>query len=95
MEKRPDSELLQKNGGIIRPTMIFFFFETFSANSSGGFEGPQTLFGKKKSPLSLFIFSVSSLVLLILSSCLLSSPLSSSLFLSRLVLSCLSFSVSL
>ena len=93
MEKRPDSELLQKNGGIIRPTMIFF--ETFSANSSRGFEGPQTLFGKKKSPLSLFIFSVSSLVLLILSSCLLSSPLSSSLFLSRLVLSCLSFSVSL
>ena len=42
MEKRPYTELLQKNGGIIRPKGIFF--ETFWANSSGGFEGLETFF---------------------------------------------------
>ena len=40
----------KKNGGLIRPKWIFF-------NSSGGFGGSQTFFTKKKSPLSLFIFS--------------------------------------
>ena len=54
----------KKSGGIIRPTVIFFFFETFSANSSGGFEGLETFFGKKVTSISLhfpfhfpFIFS--------------------------------------
>ena len=65
MKKRPDSELLQKNGGIIRPKE--FFFETFWANSSGGFEGLETFFffEKELSFLSFRFISMSFLFLLI------------------------------
>ena len=77
--------------------------ETFWAYSSG-FQGLETFFTKKSLSfifISLhFLFHllsllhlVSSLVLLLLSSCPLSSPLLSCLVLSCLVLSCLSFSV--
>ena len=81
-----------------------FFFETFWANSSGGFEGSETLFGKKNhlslfiSPfiLSLLFHPVSSFLFHLLSSfssCLFFS-LSSSLFffVLSLLLSC-SFSL--
>ena len=54
--KRSDSELSKKNGGIIRPKGIFF--ETFWANSSGGFEGPQTFLAKIHLFFSLFIVSL-------------------------------------
>ena len=36
----------RKNGGIIRPTGIFFLVETCWTNSSGGFEGSETFFEK-------------------------------------------------
>ena len=58
IERRSDSELSKKNGGIKG-----YLFETFWENSSVGFEGPQTFFGKKNiffhlfSSSSLFIFS--------------------------------------
>ena len=56
-KKKKNGQILnfrRKNGGIIRPTGIFF--ETFWANSSDGFEGLETFFGKKKTSLSLFHF---------------------------------------
>ena len=121
----------RKQGGIIRLKGIFF--ETFWANSSGGFEGSETFFFCQKitsislhfpfHPLSSFLFllssfssclfftlsssllfrPVSSLVLLILSSCPLSSSFDlflsclvfSFLLLSSLFLSCLVFSLCL
>ena len=100
-KKRPDSALLQKNGGIIRLKGIFFS-KHFGLIHLAGLRVLKHFFGKK-SPLSLFIspfiFSllfhpVSSLVLLILSSCLLSSLLSifSCLVSSSLFFSCLLFS---
>ena len=109
--ERPDSGLLQKNGGIIRLKGIFF--ETFWTNSSGGFEGSETFFGKNHLYLSSFPLSSSLFffVLSLLLSCsfsilvfsllffrsflLLSRLLFSSLVFSFLFLSCLSFSVSL
>ena len=83
-EKLSDSELSKKNGGIIRPKGIFFF-ETFWANSSGGFEGSETFFAKKKSSflsslcLFHFLFHFPFHILSSFSSCLFSC-LSSSLF---------------
>ena len=98
LKTRSDSELSKKNGRIIRPKGIFF--ETFWANSSGGFGGSQTFFRKKSvfhlvSSLSLFTFSVifsllfhpvSSFLVHLLSSCssCLFSCLAHSLFLSYL-----------
>ena len=58
LKTRSDSELSKKNGGqFVRKG--FFFFETFWANSSGGFEGSETFFTKKTllSSFSLFNFS--------------------------------------
>ena len=58
LKKRSDSELSKKKGGIIRPRV--FFFETLRANSSGGFQGPQTFFGffsTRFISISLFMFS--------------------------------------
>ena len=86
MKKRSDSELLQN-----RPTGIFFFFETFWANSCGGLEGLETFFWIC-SPLH-HLSSFSSLLFFI--SPLLFTCLASSLFLSSLfssldhLLSCL------
>ena len=93
MKTRSDSELSKKNGGIIRPRG--FFFETFWANSPGRFGGLETFFKKKIvfSFISFCLHLVSSLVLLLLSSCLVSSLLSifSSLVF-HLLSSCLVFS---
>ena len=58
MKKRSDSKLSKKNGGIIRPKGIVF--ETFWANSPGGFEGSQTFFKKNILHLHLSSFSLSS-----------------------------------
>ena len=55
LKKKQNGQILnfrRKNGGIIRSKGIFF--ETFWANSSGGFEGSQT-FKKKKKLSSRFI----------------------------------------
>ena len=99
LKKRPDSALLKKNGGIIRLKRIFF--ETFWANSSGGFEGSETFFGKNHLYLSSFPLSSSLFffILFLLLSCSFSSLVFSSLlfFRSSLVLSlflCLSLSLS-
>ena len=85
MKKRPDSELLQKNGGIIRPT-VFFFSKHFGLIHLAGLRVLKHFFLKKSSfPSFLFSsfslsFSLSSSLhlvsLLHLSSCPLSSLLS-------------------
>ena len=82
-KKRSDSELLQKNGGIIRPTGIFFetfwvwgFWNTFLKKKSF----PSFLFSSFSLSFSLsyslHLVSLLHLVLLLLSSCPLSSLLS-------------------
>ena len=83
-----------KNEGIIRPTGIFF--ETFWANSSGGFEGLETFLERFFSPLSLFIFSfLFPFIFSLLFSSFLFHLLSLFSRSSLLFLSCLSCSVSL
>ena len=77
-----------------------FFFETFWANSSGGFEGSEILHNKILISISHFLFHFPFHLLSSFSSCLffvllLLSSLLSCLLFSCLVLSCLSFSVSL
>ena len=79
-----------------------FFFETFWANSSGGFEGPETFFGICSplfiSPLphliSSLLFSSLDLLFTCLASSLVFSRLSSFIFSSHVLLLLLSFLVS-
>ena len=90
MKTRSDSELLKKTWRN-NSSDGDFFFETFWANSSGGFECSETFFTQNPlflSSLSLFIFSL-------FFPFIFSFLLFSCLVFSFLVLSCLSFSVSL
>ena len=103
MKKRPNSELLQKKWKNNSSERDFFFSKHFGLIHLAGLRVLKHFFFLKKSSLSLFISPfilsllfrpVSSLVLLILSSCLLSSLLSifSCLVSSSLFFSCLLFS---